>query len=88
MAQEKVQLPQPTGSYNVGVSTHFLHDASRHHNNAEGRLLLVRIYYPAVVVHKEYPPYLADTMHLYKEKILNTYNVSPDDLEYLDAIRD
>lgn len=31
----KIQLPQPTGSYNVGVSTHFLKDRSRHHHNAE-----------------------------------------------------
>jgi dienelactone hydrolase len=48
----------------------------------------VRIYYPSVEVHKEYPPYLSDTMHLYKEKILNTYNISSEDLEYLDRIRD
>jgi dienelactone hydrolase len=48
----------------------------------------VRIYYPSVEIQKEYPPYLSDTMHLYKEKIIHTYNVSPEDLEYLDGIRD
>jgi len=88
MAQEKVQLPRPTGSYNVGMSTHFLKDISRHHNDEKSRPLLVRIYYPSVEIQKEYPPYLSDTMHLYKEKIVHTYNVSPEDLEYLDGIRD
>lgn len=88
MAQEKVQLPRPTGSYNVGVSTHFLEDVSRHYNTANSRPLLVRIYYPSVEVQKEYPPYLSDTMHLYKGKILNAYNVSSEDLEYLDGIKD
>jgi hypothetical protein len=88
MAQEKIQLPRPTGPYNVGMSTHFLKDISRHHNDEKGRPLLVHIYYPSVETKKEYPPYLADTMHLYKEKIVHTYNVSPEDLEYLDGIRD
>jgi dienelactone hydrolase len=86
MAQEKIQLPRPTGSYNVGTSTHFLKDMSRHHNDEKGRPLLVRIYYPSVKMQKEYPPYLADTMHLYKEKLARTYK--KEDLEYLDEIRD
>lgn len=88
MAQEKIQLPQPTGSYNVGVSAHFLKDTSRHHNNGKSRPLLVYIYYPSVEIQKEYPPYLSGTMHLYKEKIIHTYNLLPEDLEYLDEIRD
>ena len=45
MAQEKIQLPLPTGLYNVGVSTHFLKDISRYYNDEKGRPLLVRIYY-------------------------------------------
>lgn len=88
MAHEKIQLPRPTGPYNVGVSTHFLKDISRHHNDEKGRPLLVRVYYPSVESPKEYPPYLSDTMHLYKEKILHTHNVSPEDIEYLDEIKD
>ena len=88
MAQEKIQLPRPTGCYNVGVSTHFLKDISRHHNDENERPLLVRIYYPSVEIQKEYPPYLSDTMHLYKEKIVRTYNVSSKDLEYLDEVKD
>lgn len=88
MAQEKIQLPRPTGPYNVGVSTHFLKDMSRHSNDEKSRPLLVRIYYPSVQMQKEYPPYLSDTMHLYKEKILKAYKVSPQDLEYLDEIKD
>jgi dienelactone hydrolase len=88
MAQEKNQLPRPTGAYNVGMSTHFLKDISRHHNDEKSRPLLVRIYYPSVEIPKEYPPYLADTMHLYKEKIVHTYNVSAKDVAYLDEIRD
>lgn len=48
----------------------------------------MRIYYPSVKLQKEYPPYLSDTMHLYKEKIIHTYNISPEDLEYLDDIKD
>ena len=35
MAQRKIQLPRPTGSYSVGISTHFLKDISRHHNEEE-----------------------------------------------------
>lgn len=88
MAQATIQLPRPTGFYNVGVSTHFLKDIAGHHNNEKRRPLLVRIYYPSVKIQKEYPPYLSDTMHLYKEKIVHTYNVSPEDLAYLDGIRD
>lgn len=88
MAQEKIQLPRPTGSYNVGMSTHILKDISRHHNNEKSRPLLVSIYYPSVEMQKKYPPYLLDTMHLYKEKIVHTYNVSPEELAYLDGIRD
>src|ERR1700688_3366404 len=88
MAQEKIQLPLPSGSYNVGMSTHFLKDISRHHGNEKSRPLLVRIYYPSVEIQKEYPPYLSDTMHLYKEKIVHTYNVSLEELAYLDEIRD
>lgn len=83
MAQETTQLPKPTGTYNVGVSTHFLKDRSR-----QNRPLLIRMYYPSVEIPKEYPPYLSDTMHLYKQKIFNTYKVSPQELEYLDKIRD
>ncbi len=86
MAQEKIQLPRPTGSYNVGMSTHFLKDISRHHNDEKSRPLLVHIYYPSVEIQKEYPPYLSDTMHLYKEKLAHTYK--KEDLEYLDGIRD
>ncbi|MFA5306448.1 MAG: hypothetical protein WC365_03280 [Candidatus Babeliales bacterium] len=88
MAQEKIQLPRPTGSYNVGMSTHFLKDMARHHNDKNGRPLLVHIYYPSVKMQNEYPPYLSDTMHLYKEKIMHTYNVSAKDLAYLDEIKD
>ena len=88
MAQEKIQLPRPTGSYIVGMSTHFLKDISRHHNEEKSRPLLVHIYYPSVEIQKEYPPYLSDTMHLYKEKLIHAYNVSPEDLEYLDGIKD
>lgn len=88
MTQEKIQLPRPTGSYNVGTSTHFLKDTSRHHNDEKSRPLLVRIYYPSMETQKKYPPYLSDTMHLYKEKIVHNYNVSPEDLKYLDGIRD
>lgn len=89
MAQEKIQLPQPTGSYNVGMSTHFLKDISRYHNDEKSRPLLVHIYYPSMEIAKEYSHYLSDTIHLYKDKILHTYNnVSPKDLEYLDEIRD
>ena len=88
MAQQKIQLPLPSGLYKVGVSTHFLKDISRSYNEEKGRPLLVRIYYPAVKEQKEYPAYLSDTMHLYKEKILRTYSVSSEDLEYLDEIRD
>lgn len=88
MAQEKIQLPRPSGSYNVGMSTHFLRDVSRHHIDEKSRPLLVRIYYPSVETQKKYPPYLSDTMHLYKEKIVHTYNVSSSDIAYLDDIRD
>lgn len=88
MAQETIQLPQPTGAYPVGVSTHFLKDISRQYNAEKGRPLLVHMYYPSVVIHKDYPAYLCDTMHLYKEKIIRTYHVSPQDLAYLDKIRD
>jgi len=70
------------------VSNHFLKDLSRSYNGEKGRSLLVRIYYPSAQAHKEYPLYLSDTMHLYKEKIVRTYNVSPEDLDYLDKIRD
>jgi dienelactone hydrolase len=70
------------------MSTHFLKDISRHHNDEKSRPLLVRIYYPSVEIQKEHPAYLSDTMHLYKEKIVHTYNVSSKDLEYLDGIRD
>jgi len=86
MAQAKIHLPQPTGSYNVGMKTYFLKDISRFYNNQNGRPLLVHIYYPSRETPKEYPPYLSDTMHLYKEKLLRTYN--PKDLAYLDGIRD
>jgi dienelactone hydrolase len=86
MAQEKIQLPQPTGSYDVGISTHFLKDISRYYNNEKDRPLLVHIYYPSVEIQKEYPPYLSDAMHLYKEKLART--LSLEDLEYLDEIRD
>lgn len=88
MAQAQIQLPRPTGSYTVGISTHFLTDTSRHHNNEKGRPLLVHLYYPSIEIPKEYPPYLSDTMHLYKEKIIRTSHTSPKDLEYLDRIRD
>lgn len=89
MAQDKIQLPRPTGCYNIGISTHFLKDISRHHHNDEkSQPLLVHIYYPSVEIQKEYPPYLCNTMHLYKEKILHTYKVSSKDLEYLDGIMD
>ena len=88
MVQEKIQLPRPTGSYNVGVRTHFLKDISRHHNDEKSRPLLVQLYYPALGMQKEYPPYLSDTMHLYKEKLGLTSNLSPEDLEYLDGISD
>jgi dienelactone hydrolase len=88
MTQEKIQLPLPSGFYKVGTSTHFLKDISRPHNDEKSRPLLVHIYYPSVGVQKEYPSYLSDTMHLYKEKIIRTYNVSSEDLEYLDAIKD
>lgn len=89
MAQEKIQLPLPTGYYSVGVSSHFLKDISRHHHNDEkGRPLLVQIYYPSLKTQKEYPPYLSDTMHLYKEKIIRVYKVSPEDIKYLDEIKD
>lgn len=70
------------------MSTHFLKDISRFYNNEKGRPLLVRIYYPSSETPKEYQPYLSDTMHLYKEKILHSYNVSPQELEYLDSIKD
>lgn len=86
MAQAKIKLPRPTGSYTVGISTHFLKDISRHHNDAKGRPLLVHIYYPSVEIQKEYPLYLADTMHLYKEKLAQNYK--QEDLEYLDEISD
>ncbi len=88
MAQQKIQLPLPSGLYKVGVSTHFLKDTSRDHNEEIGRPLLVRIYYPSVEEQKEYPSYLSDTMHLYKEKILRIYSVLLEDLEYLDEISD
>ena len=88
MVQEKIQLPWPTGSYNVGTKTHLLKDTSRRYNNGTSRPLLVRIYYPSVNIQKEYPSYLSDTMHLYKEKIVRTYNAPPEDLAYLDEIRD
>lgn len=68
MAQEKIQLPLPTGSYSVGMTTHFLKDLSRHNNDEKSRPLLVHIYYPSVEIQKEYPPYLFNTMHLYKRK--------------------
>lgn len=87
MAQEKIQLLLPTGSYTVGVSTHFLKDISRQYNDEKSRPLLVHLYYPSVEIQGKYPPYLSDTMHLYKEKIVHTYNVSLEDLEYLDGIR-
>ena len=86
MAQEKIQLPRPTGAYNVGISTHFLKDASRNYNGEKSRPLLVHIYYPSVEIQKEYPLYLADAMHLYKQKLARTYQ--PEDLEYLDGIND
>lgn len=86
MAQEAIQLPRPTGSYCVGMSTHFLKDISRDHKDEKGRPLLVQIYYPSIEIQKEYPPYLADAMHLYKEKLARIHN--PKDLEYLDAIYD
>lgn len=88
MAQATIQLPRPTGPYSVGVSTHFVKDMSRSYNGEQGRPLLVRIYYPAIQQDKEYPPYLADTMHLYKEKIVRTSHVSQEDLQYLDEIKD
>ena len=88
MVQNKIQLPRPTGSYNVGISTHFLKDISRYHNDEKSRPLLVQLYYPAVKIQKEYPPYLSNTMHLYKEKFARTSNVSPEDLKYLDKISD
>ncbi len=88
MVQEKIQLPRPTGSYNVGVRTHFLKDISRYYNNEKNRPLLVQLYYPAIEIQKEYPPYLSDTMHLYKEKLVHTSNILPEDLEYLDRISD
>ncbi|MDR3646320.1 MAG: hypothetical protein P4L22_02130 [Candidatus Babeliales bacterium] len=86
MTQEKIQLPKPTGPYNVGMSTHFLKDISRHHNNEKSRPLLVHIYYPSVEIKKEYPSYLSDAMHLYKEKLARTHK--KEDLEYFDRIRD
>lgn len=87
MAQGKIQLPRPTGSYSVGINTHFLKDMSRHHTDEEGRPLLIQLYYPSVATQKEYPPYLWNTMQLYKEKLVHS-NISPEDLKYLDEIRD
>lgn len=86
MAQEEIQLPRPTGPYPIGTASHFLRDFSRDHNDEKSRPLLVHIYYPSVGTQKEYPPYLADTMHLYKEKLAQSH--SPEDLAYLDNIRD
>lgn len=83
MSQKKIQLSRPTGYYNVGMSTNFLKDISC---DEKSRPLLVHIYYPSVKIQKEYPPYLSDTMHLYKEKL--SHNYKPEDLEYLDEIKD
>ncbi|MGE4167975.1 MAG: hypothetical protein AB7E68_00265 [Candidatus Babeliales bacterium] len=86
MAQEKIQLPQPTGPYCVGVNTYFLNDMSRYYNSEKGRPILIHLYYPSLGIQKEYPPYLSSTMHLYKEKLARIY--STEDLEYLDMICD
>lgn len=86
MAQEKIQLPKPTGFYNVGISTHFLNDTTSHYNDKKSRPLLVHIYYPSIETQKEYPRYLWGAMHLYKEKLARSF--SPEDLEYLDEISD
>lgn len=86
MTQNKIQLPQPTGFHNVGMSTHFLKDASRYHNGEQGRPLVVHVYYPTMQIPKKYPPYLGDAMHLYKAKLAGTY--LPEELAYLDAIND
>lgn len=88
MTQATIQLPRPTGFHSVGVITYFLHDMSRQYNDKQGRPLLVRIYYPAIETERDYPPYLADTMHLYKEKIVRTSGIALEDLVYLDAIKD
>lgn len=85
---EKIQLPRPTGSYNVALSTHLLKDMSRHYKDEKGRPLLVHLYYPTVKTTKEYPDYLSNTMHLYKEKVAHSSNISLEDLDYLDKIRD
>lgn len=86
MEQKQIQLPRPTGSYNVGMRTHLLKDVSRTYNGANGRPLLVHLYYPTAQAHAEYPPYLADAMYLYKEKLALSYN--SEELAYLDRIQD
>lgn len=86
MAQNKIQLPQPTGFYNVGMSTHFLKDTSGYHTDGQSRPLLVHLYYPSVETPKKYPPYLADAMHLYKAKLAHAH--CPQELAYLDKIND
>lgn len=85
MTQKKIQLPQPTGSYNVGISTYFLKNVS-YYSNKKSRSLLVHIYYPSIKTQHKYPPYLSNTMHLYKEKLAHKYKT--EDIEYLDMIND
>lgn len=86
MAHNKIQLPPPTGSYSVGVSTHFIQDTSVYHDSEHVRPLLVHVYYPTMQTPKKYPPYLGDAMHLYKARLASTYLL--DELAYLDAITD
>jgi dienelactone hydrolase len=81
-----IQLPPPTGTYTVGMSTHFIQDTSRCNNDEKPRLLLVHIYYPTMQIPKEYPPYLGDAMRPYKAKLAHSY--LPEELAYLDAITD
>jgi hypothetical protein len=85
MQKKQIQLPQPTGSCSVGMSTHFLKDLSRTHNGANGRPLLVHLYYPTAETHTEHPPYLASAMHLYKEKLALTYNSEDADRTMISA---
>jgi dienelactone hydrolase len=55
-----VVLPSPSGPFEVGTADLLTHDASRPGNTAEGRGLLLRLWYPALASGKQPAPYFLD----------------------------
>lgn len=57
---ELVVLPEPSGPFAVGTASLLLHDASRAGPSADGRTLLVRVWYPAESSDRQPAPYFLD----------------------------